>query len=126
MYTFDFERNFYLSPDVEKAERGSYYQTLEEFENYRGKVAASADHLLHALRLYDTVLVEFMRHYTYHYLRYTINTTDIASKTICSMMDTEFTTRTKFLRPELISINESTLDLFYQAEARARCLSLCG
>ena len=92
----------------------SYYQTLDEFENLRGKVAASADHLLHALQLYETVLVEFMRHYTYHYLRYAINTTDIASKSIYSRMEAEFINGRSFLRPELIQIDQSTLNHFIE------------
>ena len=38
MFAFDFERQlFYSSPEVEKAERGRYYQTLDDFETYAGR-----------------------------------------------------------------------------------------
>jgi oligoendopeptidase F len=112
MYTFNFERNFFPSPEAEKAERGTYTKALNDFENLRGKVAVSTGNLLHALQLYDIVMVEFMRHYTYHYLRYAVNTTDMTSKTIFSRLEAEFAKRTAFLRQELIQIDQSVLDRF--------------
>ncbi len=114
MYIFDFERNFYPSPDAEIAERESYNKALNDFEDLCGKVAATAGHLLHALQLYDTVLVEFIRHYTYHYLRYAVNTTDLTSKSLCSRLGAEFTQQTTFFRQELIQIDQTVLDLFIE------------
>ena len=116
MVAFDFERNFFTSPQAEKDSRDDYYQTLDDFTHLRGKVAASAEQLLHALQLYEDVLVRFMRHYTYHYLRYAVNTTDIGSKSIYSRMEAEFSQRTSFLQPELIQIDPSTLNQFIEKQ----------
>ncbi len=114
MYTFDFTQNFFLSPEVEQAERDHFCQTLDEFENLRGEVLASAGHLLHALQLYETVTVEFMRHYTYHYLRYAVDTTNTSSKSIYSRLEAEFDERTAFLRPELIQIDQPSFEDFVE------------
>jgi oligoendopeptidase F len=114
MYTFDFTRNFFLSPEAERAERDHYYQTLGEFENLRDQVAASAGQLLHALQLYETVLVEFIRHYTYHYLRYAVDTTTIASKSVYARLEAEFSERTTFFQQELICIDQPVFNQYVE------------
>lgn len=111
-YHFDFQKNFYSSPQAEKAERTSYYAVLKDLESLKGKVAASPDSLLSALSLYDKVYIEFIRHYTYLYLRYAVNTDDEASNVQSSELDAEFTKRTAFLRQELIQVDERALDNF--------------
>jgi oligoendopeptidase F len=111
-YHFNFERNFFLSPQIEKTERANYYAALKDLESLKGKVAGSPNNLLRALNLYDKVLVEFIRHYTYLYLRYAVNTEDEASYTESSEMDAEFSKRTAFLRQELIQIKEQPLNNF--------------
>jgi oligoendopeptidase F len=111
-YHFDFGRNFFASPEAEKAERINYHTALKELEGLKGTVAASSDNLLRALRLYDKVLVEFIRHYTYLYLRYAVNTRDKVSGTESSEMDAEFSRRTAFLRQELMQVNARVLDKF--------------
>src|ERR1051325_10732322 len=78
-YRVDFARNFYASPGAEKSARAEYYAGLKELENLKGRVAASPDNLLRALKLYDAALEGFMRHYTYLYLRYAVNTKDEAA-----------------------------------------------
>jgi oligoendopeptidase F len=109
-YHFDFARNFFASPEAERAERAKYYAALNELGGLKGKVAASSDNLLHALQLYDKVLVEFIRHYTYLYLRYAVNTRDEASGTAGDELDAEFSKSTAFLQQELMQIKEQQLD----------------
>lgn len=116
MFTFDFERNFFTSPQVEKDNRDDYYRVLDDFYLLRGKVDASPELLLHALQLYEDIMVQFIRHFTYHYLRYAVNTTDVASKSIYSSMEAEFSQQTSFLQPELIQIDPSTVNLFISTQ----------
>jgi oligoendopeptidase F len=111
-YRLDFGRNFFASAEAEKAERANYYLALKELESLKGKVAASSTNLLHAFQLYDKVLVEFIRHYTYFYLRYAVNTTDETSNTESSALNSEFGKRTAFLQEELMRIDEPTLNKF--------------
>ncbi len=112
LYHFNFARNFFASPEAEKAERANYYAALKELEVLKGKVADSSGNLLRAFSLYDKVLVEFIRHYTYLYLRYAVNTKDEASNMESSELDAEFSRRTVFLQQELMGINEQVLDKF--------------
>jgi oligoendopeptidase F len=114
MYAFDFTRNFYLSPEVERTERDHFYQTLDNFEHMRGQVAATADDLLHTLQLYENILVEFVRHYTYHYLQYAVDTTNTNSRSIYSRLEAEFYQRTAFLQQELIRIDQAVLDHYVE------------
>ncbi len=109
MYTFDFERNFFPSPQAEQAARDDYYQALDNLNLLRGNVAASAGHLLHMLKLYDNVMVQFIRLYSYHYLRYAVNTTDASSRSTFSRLEAEFTERTAFVRQELVHIDKTVL-----------------
>jgi oligoendopeptidase F len=111
-YHFDFPKNFFASPEAEKAERANYYAALKQLESLKGKVVASPDNLLRAESLYDKVLIEFVRHYNYLFLRYAINTEDETSDADASTMDAEFTKRTAFLQQELIQINKTTLDTY--------------
>ncbi len=111
-YHFDFQKNFYSSPQAEKAQRAGYYAVLKNLESLKGKVAASPDNLLRALSIYDKSLIEFIRHYTYLYLRYAVNTEDEASNAESSEMDAEFSKRTAFLQQELIQISKGALDNF--------------
>lgn len=111
-YRFDFQRNFFASPETEKTERANYYAALKELESLKGKVAASSGNLLQAFRLYDKALVEFIRHYTYLYLRYAVNTVDEASGAESSEMDAEFAKRTAFLQQELMQIDERSFSKF--------------
>jgi oligoendopeptidase F len=110
MYHFDFTRNFFSSPDAEQTGRDRYDAKLDEFDHMRGKLAVSAEYLLQGVQLYETVLVEFIRHYTYHYLRYAVDTTNITSKAIYARLEAEFTQRTVFLKQELIHIDQDILD----------------
>ena len=114
MYIFDFSRNFFSSPEGEMAGRDHYYNTMDDFENLCGKVAASAENLLRALQLYENVLVEFVRHDTYHYLRYAVNTKDLVSKSIYARMEAEFAERTAFLRQELIHLDRPVFNHFVE------------
>jgi oligoendopeptidase F len=122
-YHFDFARNFFASPEAEKAERAGYYAALSELEGLKGKVAASSDNLLRAFQLYDKVLVEFIRHYTYLYLRYAVNTRDEASGTAKDELDAEFSKRSAFLQVELMQIKEQTMDRFVRQKPALRAYS---
>jgi oligoendopeptidase F len=116
MYSFNFELNFFSSPETEKAERERYSKNLDALENLRGEVDASATQLLRALKLYETVLVEFFRHYTYHYLRYAVDTTNTCSKSIYTLLESELDERTAFLRQELIQIDQTVMAHFIEQE----------
>jgi oligoendopeptidase F len=111
-YHVDFARNFFASPEAEKLERSRLYAELKDLESLKGQVAASADHLLRALQLYDAAQVKFQRHDAYLYLRYAVNTRDETSYAEEAALAAEFTKRTSFLQQELMQIDDQALTKF--------------
>jgi oligoendopeptidase F len=111
-YHLDFGRNFFASPEAEKADRANLYATLKELETLKGKVTGSPDSLQRALRLNDRVRVQLSRHYSYLYLRYAVNTNDEKSLAESSALVAEVNTHTAFLRPELMQIDDRKLAAF--------------
>ncbi|PYS50976.1 MAG: hypothetical protein DMF68_05695 [Acidobacteria bacterium] len=111
-YHLDFARNFFASPEAERTDRANLYATLKNLENLKGKVAASAKNLEHALQLYDSAQVQFYKHYAYLYLRYAVNTDDETSLAESSALDAEISTRTAFLRQELMQVDDRMLGAF--------------
>lgn len=111
-YHIDFARNFFATPEAEKADRANLYGTLKALEDLKGKVAKSADNLQRALQLNDKLLVQFNRHYRYLFLRSAVNTRDETSYAESSSLDAEVKTRTAFLRQELRQVNDRALTAF--------------
>src|SRR5438034_4128009 len=111
-YHIDFARNFFASPEAEKADRASLYATVNELETLKGKVAGSADSLQRALQLNDRVQVQLHRHYSYLYLRNAVNTLDETSLADSSTLYAEVNARTAFLRQELMQIDDRRLAAF--------------
>ena len=87
LYHFDFGRNFFATPEAEKADRGNLYATLKQLEALKGKVAGSADNLESALTLNDDVQVKYNKHSIYLFLRNAVNTNDEASLAEISALD---------------------------------------
>jgi oligoendopeptidase F len=111
-YHIDFARTFFASPEAEKADRANLYTALKELETLKGRLAASAARLAHALELNDRVQIQFNRHYSYLYLRNATNTLDEMSLAEASTLDAEVTRRTAFLRHELMQIDNRRLAAF--------------
>jgi oligoendopeptidase F len=111
-YHVDFARHFFASPEAEKADRAKLYATLKELEKLKGRVAGSADNLLRALQLNDGAQVQLNRHYDYLYLRFAVNTDDETSLAESSALDAEVSTRTAFLRQEIMQIGDRALAAF--------------
>lgn len=111
-YRFDFARNFFMTPQAEKADRDHLYATLKDLERLKGRLTKSADNLYRGLKLNDALQVQFNRHYSYLYLRYAVNTTDDASLKESATLDADVTARTAFLRQELMDIDDKTLNRF--------------
>src|SRR4051812_25142292 len=88
-YHIDFARHFFASAEVEKAARAELYETLKTLESFKGKVAQSAENLKRALRLNDQLRIQFIRHYSYLYLRNAVDTLDEQSLAESSALDAE-------------------------------------
>src|SRR4026207_1945804 len=119
-YHIDFARNFFASREAEKADRVKLYATLKEMEGLKGKVLGSADNLLRALQLNDGMQVQYKRHSAYLYLRYAVNTTDEPTLAENAALDADVTTRTAFLRQELMQIDDQALPAFVASKPQLK------
>ncbi|MEP6946844.1 MAG: M3 family metallopeptidase [Acidobacteriota bacterium] len=111
-YKFDFARNFFASSETEKADLKRAFASLDQLEQFKGKVSGSADYLLQALELSDRVDAEFYRHIIYFSLRYAVNTNDDFSNDESSRLESELSKRESFLQQELMRIDDRQLARF--------------
>jgi oligoendopeptidase F len=111
-YHFDFARHFFATPEAEKTERATLYTTLKELETLKGKIGVSPDNLYRAIQLNDRAKVQFIRHYSYLYLRNAVNTLDETSLADASALDAEVSKRTAFLGQELMQLDGRKLAAF--------------
>ncbi|HEY0386584.1 MAG TPA: M3 family metallopeptidase [Pyrinomonadaceae bacterium] len=108
-YHLNFARNFFPSPQAEKADRADLYARLKALETFKGKLAASADNLQRALMIYDAVQIQLMRHYAYLYLRNAVDTRDETSLAESAALSAEVMSRTIFVQRELMQIDDRLL-----------------
>src|SRR4030095_12804613 len=111
-YRIDFARNFYASAEAEMEDRAQLYATLNELETMKGKVAASAGNLERALQLNDRSQAQLRRHSAYLYLRNAVNTSDEISLAEDSKLNADVSSRTAFLRQELMQLDKRQLAAF--------------
>jgi oligoendopeptidase F len=119
-YHIDLARHYYSSPELEQTARSTYETKLTALEAYGGRSTSSAASLLAALQARDQAEVEFMRHYTYLYLRHAVDTTDGRSDEQATELDAQFTARTEFLSRELADLDPATFDDFVATEPRLK------
>ncbi|MDQ2974604.1 MAG: M3 family metallopeptidase [Acidobacteriota bacterium] len=112
-YRFDLARNFFPSPEAEKAERLKIYAPLEQLESLKGQVASSADNLYRALRLSDQVESELRVHSLYLFLRYATDTKQEANAEEEAHLRAEVRRRRSFLQQEILQIDDQTLTRFF-------------
>ena len=108
-YHIDFARYYFASPEIEKADRANLYETIKALETFKGTVAASANNLERALKLNDQARIQLNKHSSYLYLRNAVNTLDEASLADSSTLFAEVSSRTAFLRQELMQIRDRRL-----------------
>jgi oligoendopeptidase F len=119
-YHLNFARNFFGSPEAEKADRANLYASIKNLERLKGKVNHSAANLLRALELNDSVQMQFHKHYSYLYLRNAVNTKDEISLAESSSLNAEVDKRTAFLRDALMQIDDHALGLFVARKPRLK------
>ena len=110
-YRIDF-RKFYPSADAETEDRTQTYARLKELRQLTGKVGATPENLLHALRLNETVTSRFNRHIIYRQLLFAVNTNDAASRQQSTTLQADLDAGVAFVRPEIAAISDNTLRSF--------------
>jgi oligoendopeptidase F len=106
-YHFNYPRNFFASPEVERAGRKKVDALLTQLEKYKGKVTSSPSNLYDALELSDRAQSVAIKHAIYLYLRYAANTKDTDSNEASSKVFADLNTRSSFLQQELMRFDRN-------------------
>ena len=78
LYHFQLEKNFYENEASFEADLEMLEAKIEDLEDLKGQVIASAENLLRAHELNSELIPLWGKLWVYAYLRYAINTTDMA------------------------------------------------
>jgi oligoendopeptidase F len=114
-FTWDLTPIFSTDEEWEKAFK-EVKQSLSEVKDYQGRLNQSADTLLATLKLQDQLKAKLGKVYVYAHLKKDENNTDskyVAYNDRASSLYTEVGSALSFIGPEILSIEEPTLQGFF-------------
>jgi oligoendopeptidase F len=117
-YHFDLPHLFFADEAAVKTEESKYNATLTSLTELKGKATSNAENLLKTLQLYDLSLVDYIKLYTYWYLRSAINTNDEISDQQTGKLDSEFAEKTAFVQTELAVIDKRKIEEFIHQQPK--------
>lgn len=115
-YHLDFTK-YFANEIEEKKDLDGFYKILDRFYSFKNKSTLSAKNLLASLRLYDSLLIQYNRHYIYHNLLSSVNRNNYTSKDLSDKMDAYFLKKTAFFEKEMSNLSSSKITTFITEEA---------
>lgn len=115
-YTWDLEQIFTSDEEWEKAFK-EVKETLHQAKKFQGKLSESADVLLEALQIQDQLGQKIGKVYVYSHLKKDEDNTNskyVGYNDRCSSLYTEVGSALSFIVPEILSLEESTLQHFLE------------
>lgn len=115
-YTWDLEQIFTSDEEWEKAFK-EVKETLHQAKKFQGKLSKSADILLEALQIQDQLGQKIGKVYVYSHLKKDEDNTNskyVAYNDRSSSLYTEVGSALSFIVPEILSLEESTLQHFLE------------
>lgn len=115
-YTWDLEQIFTSDEEWEKAFK-EVKETLHQAKKFQGKLSESADVLLEALQIQDQLGQKIGKVYVYSHLKKDEDNTNskyVAYNDRSSSLYTEVGSALSFIVPEILSLEESTLQHFLE------------
>lgn len=115
-YTWDLEQIFTSDEEWEKAFK-EVKETLHQAKKFQGKLSESADILLEALQIQDQLGQKIGKVYVYSHLKKDEDNTNskyVAYNDRSSSLYTEVGSALSFIVPEILSLEESTLQHFLE------------
>ncbi|MEO8760048.1 MAG: hypothetical protein ABI388_03090 [Bacteroidia bacterium] len=113
IYHLDFTQ-YFVNDNEEKKDLQKLYASLKKFSLFKGKTTLSAANLIAVLKMQDSLLIQFYRHYIYHYLLASVNRKNIQSRELSKKMEADFNEKTSFLEKELTGLSPSKLTNYIQ------------
>jgi oligoendopeptidase F len=112
--SIDLARYSFKSPEEEIAARAEFHSSIDRMQKLAAKLNSPSD-LLALLQMNDSVQMIFALHDDYLYLRCALNQKDAACEDE-DRLDSEFTAKTAFFKPEILSIPEDRLRAYLASE----------
>jgi oligoendopeptidase F len=107
---------FFPTAETQKSDLEKLNVMMDELSSLKGKTIYSADNLLHALILWDSILINYNRQYSYFYLLSAVNTEDAASTDMYLKIDADFSGKTAFFESELSELSDEEINNFLKDE----------
>ncbi len=92
---------------------------FDEILKFKGQLATSPSNLLACLELNSQILKQLERLSAYAYMKYsedTRNSDALAMKQEADKLETEYLSKSAFLKPEIVKMDQSTIDKFLKAK----------
>jgi oligoendopeptidase F len=115
MYHLDFKQ-YFLNEKEEKDDLVRLYSNLDRFSSFRTKSIQSSQNLYFALKLHDSLLIQFCRHDIYLDLLASVNRRNSVYRDACNKIETDFSEKTTFFEKELATISNITLEKYLKEE----------
>jgi oligoendopeptidase F len=114
-YHIDF-KIFFENDSAEKADLQKFYDGLDIFYSLKNKTVLNSKILLASLQLYDSLLIQFNRHYIYHNLLSYVNRNNYVSYDLCNKIYADFLTKTSFFEKEVSGLSPEKIEMYLKEE----------
>ena len=113
-YNWNLKDIYQTEDDFEKS-RKIIENKLEEIKKYKGKLSKNSNNIYNCYRLYEEILEEYEKFYSYGMLSYHLNMADSKNIKLFKMAEgigTEIEKETSFITPEITKIENETIQDF--------------
>ena len=108
----DWAKHFFISAEAEKTARQQLYADLNQFQQWKGRLTESGQHLFRALEARDKLTQNVALHEAYLHLKNATDTRDTLSQRDESQLDADFNRQTAFIESEILGISPEKLAQF--------------
>jgi oligoendopeptidase F len=115
MYHLDFKQ-YFLNEKEEKKDLGRFYCNLDSFNSFKNKSTLSASNLFAALKLQDSLLIQFSKHDIYFDLLASVDRLNSVYRDACNKIESDFSEKSAFFEKELTALSDIALEKYFKEE----------
>lgn len=110
-YHLDFTQ-YFVNENDEKKDLDLFYSNLDRFYSFKNKSTLSATNLLTALKLQDSLFIQYNRHDIYNSLLASVNKENFMNSDASNKIEADFSAKTMFFEKELIGLSKARLEKY--------------
>jgi len=114
-YHLDFKQ-YFVNEKEEKEDLERFYSNLDRFNSFKNKSTVSARNLIIALKLQDSILIQFFKHDIYLDLLASVDKGNSVYREACNKIESDFSEKSAFFEKELTSLSNITLEKYFKEE----------